>query len=358
MADTLATLSDTTERLRRSIVEAYVRQARVMWNSLTPSDWWNDAITHGAAAKLTLIELQAVAAARRAGISYADQTLRMIGVTPRGNVPQLVYPRLNTDPWLVNARPAESYRGEAVLTPGIRPTSWPKQGDEYYETVGKWIDAALSRMQAIADTDMQAASTSSTIERYRGSKVLQYRRVLHPELSKSGSCGLCVVAADRWYSTDSLMPLHNNCKCGVAPAGSDYDPGLDLNASDLSKLYRAAGGNKASDLSNIRVRTITHGELGPILTANDAREKPNPVPGRDSEQWHTPDRRSTLEQFARMRDRAIEFSKRYKQVADSGEEVSFRYDGRSYRFAPSKHLRQAWAYQRALLDQVQSQLAA
>lgn len=353
---TLEVASNALQSSRQRLVNEYVRLARTMWLSLTPADWWNDAVTYGAAARLALLELALIGQVRRLGISYADQTLRMVGVAPAGNVQQLVYPRVNTDPWLVAARPAEDYRGEAVKNPGIRPETWPKKGDELFDEVNKWLQSALQRLQTNVWDNVERASNDATLGRYRGSKVLEYRRVLHPELSRSGSCGLCIAAADRWYSTAALLPLHANCKCGVAPAGSDYDPGFQLNSDDLKKLYEQAGGTTAAALKNVRVKTITHGELGPILMAQDARDTPNPVPGKDSDKWTTPDRKTTLQQFQRMKDRAIEFSKRYKQVSDTGKEVHFRYEGRTYRFKPSIHLRQSWAYQRALLNQVQSML--
>lgn len=241
---TLEVASNALQSSRQRLVNEYVRLARTMWLSLTPADWWNDAVTYGAAARLALLELALIGQVRRLGISYADQTLRMVGVAPAGNVQQLVYPRVNTDPWLVAARPAEDYRGEAVKNPGIRPETWPKKGDELFDEVNKWLQSALQRLQTNVWDNVERASTDATLGRYRGSKVLEYRRVLHPELSRSGSCGLCIAAADRWYSTAALLPLHANCKCGVAPAGSDYDPGFQLNSDDLKKLYEQAGGTR------------------------------------------------------------------------------------------------------------------
>ena len=34
-----------------------------------------------------------------------------------------------------------------------------------------------------------------------------YRRVIHPELSKGGTCGLCIAASDRIYFVDDLLAL-------------------------------------------------------------------------------------------------------------------------------------------------------
>lgn len=221
---TLESLSDTLEQARAALVNQYVSQAHRMWDMLTPADWWNDGVTFAVAARMALLEMALIQQVRRLGVSYADETLRLVGVNPKGDVPNLVFPRDNTDPWLVAQRPADSYRSAAVKSPAIRPQSWPDKTDELFSEVDKWLEQAFNRLQTTVDEDVSRAQTSATLDKYRRSKVLEYRRVLHPELSKTGSCGLCVVAADRWYSTADLLPLHANCHCGVAPAGSDYDP--------------------------------------------------------------------------------------------------------------------------------------
>lgn len=165
-----------------------------------------------------------------------------------------------------------------------------------------------------------------------------------------------MVAADRWYSTADLLPLHANCHCGVAPAGSDYDPGFQLNQKDLKRLYAEAGGTTASALKQVKVKTITHGELGPVLLAEDAKDTPSPVPSKASDAWHTPDRKSTLAQCRRMENRAIEFNRRYKEVQKAGKPVTFRYEGRTFTFKPSKNLKQAMAWQKTMLNQMRSML--
>lgn len=352
----LETLADALEKARAALVNQYVSQAHMIWNALTPSDWWNDGMTYAVAARMALLEMALIQQVRRLGVSYANETLRLVGVSPKGDVPGLVFPRDNTDPWLVAQRPADTYRSLAVETPQIRPKEWPSRTDETFQEVDKWLEQAFNRLRTTVDEDVSRAQTSATLDRYKGSKVLEYRRVLHPELSKTGSCGLCVVAADRWYSTSNLMPLHANCHCGVAPAGSDYDPGFQLNQKDLKRLYDEAGGTSSSALKQVRVKTITHGELGPVLLAEDAEDTPDPVPSKDSDAWHTPDRQSTLAQCRRMENRAIEFNRRYKEVQKAGKPVTFRYEGRTFTFKPSKNLKQAMAWQKTMLNQMRSML--
>ncbi|NMM98148.1 hypothetical protein [Bifidobacterium olomucense] len=354
MAADLAAMTVSVEELRAKLVNQYVSTARIMWDSLTPSDWWNDAVTTGSAAYLALIETRMIAQVRRLGISYADATLRQMGVTPSGQVDTGIYPRANTDPWLVAARPADTYRSLSSKTPDVRPSAWPDEGDGFYDTVQQWLDAAYQRLELTADTDAHAAQTSATIDRYRGSKVLEYRRVIHPELSKTGSCGLCIVAADRWYSTSNLLPLHDRCKCGVAPAGADYDPGFELNNRDLQDIYDAAGGRKAKDLVNVRVQTVTHGELGPILQKADV--KPRDDSEISAKEWRTPDRQLTRQQIRQQIDRAIEFGRRYRQVDETLEPVTFRYGGRKYTFKPSPHNDQARQYMSLYVKALRAQL--
>lgn len=91
------------------------------------------------------------------------------------------------------------------------------------------------------------------------------RRVFHPELSREGSCGLCVVASDRLYGPQVLQPLHENCKCTVVPVMRGSDPGSQINADDLRAIYDAAGGTNRDQLFDVRVSVHEHGELGPVL---------------------------------------------------------------------------------------------
>jgi hypothetical protein len=129
---------------------------------------------------------------------------------------------------------------------------------------------ALARVEAVAQTDVTLAvreQVRKTLTKIKG--VRGYRRILRPELSESGPCGLCVVAADRVYHVEDLKPIHDRCVCEVLPIIGDLDPGLSLNAADLERLYAAAGGTGAAGLKRIRVAVAEHGELGPVLVDAD-----------------------------------------------------------------------------------------
>lgn len=160
---------------------------------------------------------------------------------------------------------------------------------------------ALSRIEAVAWTDVtltvreQVRRTLGSLETIAGLE--GYRRVLRPELSETGPCGLCVVAANRIYQVQDLKPMHDRCVCEVLPIIGDMDPGLFLNDEDLDRIY---GGGQAGDrggkrgtarLARMRVVFTEHGELGPILiNGNHSYRGPREV----ARQIH-PDRRVRLE---------------------------------------------------------------
>lgn len=124
---------------------------------------------------------------------------------------------------------------------------------------------ALVRIAAVAETDVTLAVRQQYHESMSSAGAIGFRRVLHPELSESGPCALCVVAADRLYKSEDLLPLHGNCVCEVLPAFDGADPGIRLNGDDLRNLYAAAGGNTRAALREVTVALAEHAELGPIL---------------------------------------------------------------------------------------------
>lgn len=350
MAD-VATLSVTYDRLRQSLVNEYLRQAKSLWESLTPAEWWNDAVTVGVAARSCMAEINMIAQVRRLAVSYADDTMKSMGITPSDQSVEFVYPRYGTTPWLVAMRPASTYRHDAAQYPDIRPDEWPGADDDYFEVIDQWLRDSISRLESIAETDSVVAGNMATLDRYENSKVLSYRRVVHPELSKTGTCGLCLVAADRWYSIGTLLPLHQRCRCTVAPAGSDDDPDFQLSDKDLKSLYDEAGGTDRKHLSEIRVQTITHGELGPILTTKEAKSSPR----RTSSEWRKPDVSYTREQYERMLNHSREFDKRYKELqASNKDKLSFRLDGKTYVFKNTGRISQARKWQQSFQRQLEA----
>ncbi len=130
---------------------------------------------------------------------------------------------------------------------------------------------ALQRAAAVARTDITLADRAQSRQTMRARGVQTYRRVIRPYAGSAGPvCGLCIVASDRTYFIEDLLPIHNNCRCEVVPVGSDADPGRTLNRDDLDRLYAAAGSTgggklQGGALKKVRVQVSEHGELGPVL---------------------------------------------------------------------------------------------
>ena len=76
------------------------------------------------------------------------------------------------------------------------------------------FEEALRRIETIAEDDLLRAADKAHLDMLDKKSVwLGYRRVIHPELSETGTCGLCVVASTRVYGKKMLAPMHSHCKC-------------------------------------------------------------------------------------------------------------------------------------------------
>lgn len=138
------------------------------------------------------------------------------------------------------------------------------------------VKAATERLEKIALTDLQLArSTAAQQVMYAAPEdtpqgpIRGYRRVIHPELG--AVCGLCIAAADRIYRKKELLPLHPGCKCTTIPVIGVQDPGGDLNADDLARIYADAGSTSAERLRQTRYEIGENGEIGPVLTPLGAK---------------------------------------------------------------------------------------
>lgn len=130
------------------------------------------------------------------------------------------------------------------------------------------LDSALERVRAVADADMQLADRAQSSATLAAQPdVTGYRRVIHPERSKGGTCGLCIAASDRIYHVEELRAIHDRCECTTLPIIGSIDPGSGLNNLDLNTLYKNAGGSTfANKLKGTRYQINEHGELGPVLS--------------------------------------------------------------------------------------------
>lgn len=143
----------------------------------------------------------------------------------------------------------------------------------YQKSLGKTAAEAQKlaelRAEELADMDVTLAVRKQENAFVTAKKaVLYYRRVIHPELAKSGtSCGLCIVASTRVYNKGDLKPIHFRCNCVTLPVvDRKQDVGDLINQDDLTSLYEEAGSNRAADLKKTRYSVHQHGELGPVLT--------------------------------------------------------------------------------------------
>lgn len=181
-------------------------------------------------------------------------------------IPTVALPpvRKGADPVLVQMRAADTYR-KAIAT-----------GSDHQEA----LDKALLRAEGSVTTDLSLRNRDAADGLMRELGVDRYRRIIHPELAKTGTCGLCIVAADRTYKTGNLMALHPpSCHCTVMPVLDGKDPGIELNRADLDRIYAVAGDStKAEDLRLTRFRVDEHGEFGPYLSrAQDNFRGPSKV---------------------------------------------------------------------------------
>lgn len=150
--------------------------------------------------------------------------------------------------------------------------------------------AAQRKLTQLVEQDIALAARDQArefMQAERADEIRGYRRVIHPEMAKGGTCGLCFAASDRIYKVSELMPLHTGCHCTVLPIIRSLDPGSGINGSDLKLLYGLAGSTGRADLSKVRYQVDSNGELGPVLGAAKQRT----VPAQDAKARKSPTRR-------------------------------------------------------------------
>lgn len=216
--------------------------------------WYDDEQTRALAVQALGMVRPAQAATAGLTVAYLGRVLDTLRAGGRFTDDTQPYLRVVDDPVAVYERPAAEYRR--------------------LRAEGLGHDAALLRAEGrlllLAETDLRLAMRDASRRRLAAAdKVTGYRRVLRPELSRTGSCGLCIAASDRLYKIGDLLPIHERCGCEVMPVTDALDPGRDLNVEDLKALYEAAGSTAAADLKRIRAVVRVHGELGPILRRAD-----------------------------------------------------------------------------------------
>lgn len=287
----LTTAVAVSARALRQVEDAALQAIQNMWRTTNPYD---DRSVSTFATDAGRVMLQAQRTVAQITASSRTQQLRMAGVdvAVSPQVPDNVrgvttsgdgrrkrvtvtyadggertVARGDSDTGKVMERVAKEYRTRAA------------EGRKHLEA----LQAADRRLAAILDGNLQRARTiveersvqqaaAKTVGLDR--KVIGYRRVIHPEMSKGGVCGMCVVAADRKYKVGDLKAIHLECKCTVMEIFKDFDPGQQLNGKDLDALYGAAGGNTRDLLKRVRYTLVDHEELGVVLVG----KKGAPIP--------------------------------------------------------------------------------
>jgi hypothetical protein len=250
-AKTLAIVTQHAEQ-RRSLTELLVRALLGLWGGFDRFDQ-PDLVGGHVARSLVLVDTS-LDKTRRLARSMATSMLAAIDEFPR-DLPSVkdLYPRSGVNALDVYRRPANLYRWQRSLG----------------KTDAEARKVMTQRLTDLAQMDVMRAEDYVTQDTYsRSPGVIGRRRIIHPELSKSGfSCGLCVVAADRIYKVSELKPVHGHCNCTDSPITKGFDPGEQMNRDDLDAIYKAAGGSTfAEDLVDVRVSYNQHGELGPYIT--------------------------------------------------------------------------------------------
>lgn len=220
----------------------------------------------------------AVAAAQRQTAAVTEQYLIRVLELQGAGRPEV---RVELPPALRGVEPVEVYER-------------PARDYRYHRAEGlddaQAKDRGRARLLGLADLDATTAMREASRQVLdTHPQVAGYRRIIHPELSGSGVCGLCIAASDRIYPRGELLPIHGNCKCTVLPIVGGSDPGRALNHKDLQALYAAAGGTDRARLKRVRYQVNEHSELGPVLgeqgehfrdagQARDDRRRPTPRP--------------------------------------------------------------------------------
>lgn len=128
----------------------------------------------------------------------ADEPSRAVQPSPAWGLED---DRVALDPAVPYGRIADGYRYQVAML-----------GDSDEKAAQK----AAVRIAVTAETDVTLAVRAQYQKTMSAQGATGWRRILHPELSETGPCALCVVAADRVYRTEDLLPLHNRC----VPAGT------------------------------------------------------------------------------------------------------------------------------------------
>lgn len=269
---------------------------QVLWRQINPYDKGEVADFATQAGRIIVSSQRTVA---NAHVAAQQLQLKAVGINqpvtvtipdnPRGatvdfsgKTPKVSAPKQTTVEYQTPEAPAHE---ETVSHKETEPDKLFERAAEKYRyerSVGKdhteANDLAEQKIVDLVDTNLLlsarlAQQQTLKLVQDKDDRVIGYRRLIHPELSKGGVCGMCVAAADRVYKVEELRPIHARCQCTVSPVTKEHDPGYTLNQDDLDRLYdhaaEAAPGvrkTSAAALKRPRYKIHHHHEYGPILT--------------------------------------------------------------------------------------------
>lgn len=249
-AQQLAELDAWLDQYGAAVARADAGTVAATWAAYAVVDDWFDPAQTLTAATTAAAAAEA-ARSTQAGLigEFLAFTLELI--TGQRSRPLRVVPDYGraAEPFQVYSRPVHEYR-DAITIRGLDEAAALAEA-EYRAEVLSLTDALLARRDAGAAA-MEDAGVS------------HYRRVIRPELSATGTCGLCIAAATRIYSIEELLPIHSRCKCVTMPILGGVDPG-DINATDLERLYESIPATRRQELARFRYQVTDSGELGPVL---------------------------------------------------------------------------------------------
>lgn len=238
--------TESSEALKTAAAEAAI----AAWTAF--DDWYDMSAVAALATELSKLSLHNQQTTAGLSTGYVGMVSAVAGAKP-SSLPRHPHTpvRFGADMKTVHTRPAQVYLRAVAL------------GASHREALNRAGRRAADTM--ISDITLEDRQAQQRMLDQLG--IVTFRRIIRPELSVSGTCGLCIAAADRVYKTGDLMPLHPpTCKCIVMPVIGDDDPGFEMNTVDVEQLYEDAGSNKAADLKRTRYQVEQHGELGPVLT--------------------------------------------------------------------------------------------
>lgn len=248
----LAELEAWLGQYGQAVADLDARTVAATWAAYEAvDDWENPAQTLAAAAAAA----GTAQAARQMQLGlmgeYTSTVVEILsGIRPSTPRIEPGYSR-NADPFDVYSRPVFAARD--ALVEGLDEAAARAEAEQLTEVLSL-TDALLARRDAAYETFLASE------------RITHYRRVIRPELSATGTCGLCIAAATKVYTVEDLLPIHTRCKCTVMPILGADDPGEQFNLADLEQIYAGIPATRRAELARFRFRVEDLDELGPVLT--------------------------------------------------------------------------------------------